>query len=129
MDSVTYIRERPWRPRRPWFGNRAGSRRRGFRQDELCPPTDPQHDDIDVSIAVGAGATPADDVVLAETVVQPAAESAAPARVDVSGLLAIEAIAPKPVSLAHGDVPVPTADWHAYGGHDDEATLLTRHSA
>ena len=131
MDSVTYIRNRPWRPRCPWFGNRAGSRRRGFRQDELCPATDSQHDDIDVVIEVeaAAGAAPVDDVVLAETVIQSAAESAAPARIDVSGLLAIEAIAPKPVSLAHGDASVPTADWHAHGGRDDEATLLTRHSA
>jgi hypothetical protein len=129
MDSVTYIRNRPWRPRRPWFGNRAGSRRRGYRQDELFTGSDAQYDDIDVVIEVGSGAAPVDDVVLAETVAQPAAESAAPARVDISGLLAIEAIAPKSVSLAHGDAPVPTADWHAYGGRDDEATLLTRHSA
>ncbi len=129
MDSVTYIRKRPWRPRRAWFGNREGSRRRGFRQDELCPATDALHDDIDVVIEVGAEAAPVDDVVLAETVTHLAVQSAAPARVDVSGLLAIEAIAPKPVSLAHGDTTVLNADWHAHGRGDGEASLLARHSA
>lgn len=131
MDSVIYIRRRPWRPRRPWFGNRAGSRRRGIRQDEFCPATDAGHDDIDVVIEVEAtaGAAPVDDVVLAETVAESAAQSAVPARVDVSGLLAIGSIAPEPVSLAHGDAMLPTADWHAHGGRDDEAPLLTRHSA
>ena len=32
---MTYIRSRPWRPRGPWFCNRAGARRRGRRNDEL----------------------------------------------------------------------------------------------
>jgi hypothetical protein len=128
MDSVTYIRQRPWRPRRPWFGNRAGSRRRGFRQDELCPAPDELHDDIDVVIEVGAEAVPTDDVILAVSVAQSAAQSAAPARVDVSGMLAIASIAPKHVSLALGDATVAT-DWHAHGGGDDEASLLSRHSA
>ena len=29
------MRSRPWRPRGPWFDNRAGARRRGRRVDEL----------------------------------------------------------------------------------------------
>jgi hypothetical protein len=131
MDSVMYIRKRPWRPRRPRFGQHAGARRRGFRQDELSPAPDARHDDIDVVIEVeaAAGAAPVDDVVLAETVTESAAQSAVPARVDVSGLLAISSIAPEPVSLAHEDAILPTTDWHAHGGRDDEAPLLTRHSA
>ena len=32
---MKYIRSRPWRPRGPWFTNRAGARRRGRRDDEL----------------------------------------------------------------------------------------------
>src|SRR5215203_44865 len=32
---MTYIRSRPWRPRGPWFCNRASARRRGRRNDEL----------------------------------------------------------------------------------------------
>jgi len=32
---MTYIRSRPWRPRGPWFCDRAGARRRGRRNDEL----------------------------------------------------------------------------------------------
>ena len=87
------------------------------------------HDDIDVVMEVGVEAAPADDVVLAESVAQLAVQSAAAARVDVSGMLAIASSSPKPVSLAHGDAPVPTADWHALGGRDDEASLLSRHSA
>ena len=35
MRQMTYIRSRPWRPRGPWFCNRAGARRRGRRNDEL----------------------------------------------------------------------------------------------
>jgi hypothetical protein len=34
-EQMTYIRSRPWRPRGPWFSNRAGARRRGRRNDEL----------------------------------------------------------------------------------------------
>ncbi len=33
---MTYIRSRPWRPRGPWFCNRASARRRGRRNDELA---------------------------------------------------------------------------------------------
>jgi hypothetical protein len=129
MDSVTYIRKRPWRPRRSWFGNHPGSRRRGFRQDEFSPAPDAQHDDIDLIVAVASDAALVDDALLAETMAPAAAQSAVPARFDVSGLLAIGSIAPEPVSLAHQDAILPTADWHAHGGRDDEAPLLTRHSA
>ena len=34
-EQMTYMRSRPWRPRGPWFDNRAGARRRGRRADEL----------------------------------------------------------------------------------------------
>ena len=34
-EQMRYMRSRPWRPRGPWFENRAGARRRGRRVDEL----------------------------------------------------------------------------------------------
>src|SRR5215208_7967911 len=34
-EQMRYMRSRPWRPRGPWFENRAGARRRGRRADEL----------------------------------------------------------------------------------------------
>ena len=34
-EQMTYIRSRPWRPRGPWFCNRASARRRGRRSDEV----------------------------------------------------------------------------------------------
>src|SRR5215216_1437547 len=39
-EQMRYMRSRPWRPRGPWFENRAGARRRGRRADELAAVSD-----------------------------------------------------------------------------------------
>ena len=127
MDSVSYIRKWPWRPRSPWLGNRMGARRRGFRQDALGPAPDVLYDGMDAVMDVGTETALMDDIVLAEAVAQTVPSAAAP-RVDVSGLLAIASVAPNPVSLSHGQAALP-ADWHAHGARGDEESLLTRHSA
>ena len=129
MDSVTYIRRQPWRPRSPWLSARVGGRRRGFRQDELAPAPDAFQDGVDVVLAAVDEAPPLDDMVLAETVVEAAVHHAVPARVDVSGLLAIAAVAPKRFTPPHEEGAFPPVGWHAYGDRNDEELRLSRHSA
>ena len=129
MDSVTYLRKWPWRPRSAWLGNRVGARRRGFRQDALSPAPEALDDGVDLVTSVVSEAAPADDIVVAEAIAQPAAQSAVASRVDVSGLLAITSVAPEPVSLSRGNGPSPNASWHAFSGRGDEESHLTRHSA
>ena len=129
MDPVTYIRKHPWRPRSPLLGNRVGARRRGFRQDDLCPAPDALQDGVDLVVEVGNAPATADDIVLAEAASALAAQSAVAARVDVSGLLAIAAVAPRPVSVSPEDVPLPTAGWPPLDEPGAEESLLTRHSA
>ena len=129
MDSVTYIRKRPWRPRSAWLGDRIGARRRGFRQDELCPAADTLQAGVDLVMTGVNDEAAEDDIVLAVTVSQQATQSAVAPRVDVSGLLAIASIAPKAVSLSREDGVPPNLGWHAHGEQGDEESLLTRHSA
>ena len=59
---MTYMRSRPWRPRGPWFDNRAGARRRGRRVDELVSAVSDELQDGVVS--AGAEAVEAEDVLL-----------------------------------------------------------------
>jgi hypothetical protein len=59
------MRSRPWRPRGPWFDNRAGARRHGRRADELVAAV---HDDLHVPDGIASGGVEvveAEDVVLA----------------------------------------------------------------
>ena len=129
MDSVTYLRKWPWRPRSSWRGNGVGARRRGFRQDALCPPPETLDDGVDLVMSVTSAATPSDDIVVARVIDEPAAPRAVAARVDVSGLLAIASSAPEPVSLSRRDDAPLDAGWHAYGDRGDEESLLARNSA
>jgi hypothetical protein len=127
MELVTYIRKQPWRPRGSWLGARAGARRRGFRQDELASVADASHDGVDVVMSVHEVAL--DDTMPRETTLEPAARSVIPARVDLSGLQAIAALAPRRFSSSPEGGAAPAVDWRAYEDRGDEDRYLTRHSA
>src|SRR5215207_1118126 len=61
-EQMRYMRSRPWRPRGPWFDNRAGARRRGRRADELVVA-------VSDELHVQDGVAPADvEVIEAEDV-------------------------------------------------------------
>jgi hypothetical protein len=63
-EQMTYMRSRPWRPRGPWFDNRAGARRRGRRADELVAAVS---DDLHVPDGIapdGVEVVEAEDVLL-----------------------------------------------------------------
>jgi hypothetical protein len=61
-EQMRYMRSRPWRPRGPWFDNRAGARRRGRRADELVTAV---AEDLQVQESVASAGV---DVVEAEDV-------------------------------------------------------------
>ena len=64
-EQMRYLRSRPWRPRGPWFDNRAGARRRGRRADELVAAVS---DDLyvpDGNAPDGDEGVEAEDVLLA----------------------------------------------------------------
>jgi hypothetical protein len=61
-EQMRYMRSRPWRPRGPWFDNRAGARRRGRRADELVAAV---AEDLQVHESVASAGV---DVVEAEDV-------------------------------------------------------------
>lgn len=128
MDFVMYIRRQPWRPRSPWLGARMGARRRGFRQDALAPAPDEVHDGVDVVVATADDAV-LDDTVLAVDVAEPAVQTVIPARVDISGLQAIAALAPDRFSPSAQDGAFSAIDWRAFGQRSDEELDLARHSA
>jgi hypothetical protein len=65
-EQMRYMRSRPWRPRGPWFDNRAGGRRRGRRADELVAA-------VSDELHVQDGVAPADVEVVEEDVLLSAA--------------------------------------------------------
>lgn len=123
-----YIRRQPWRPRSPWLGARAGARRRGFRQDAPAPAPDGAQDGVDVVMAA-AGDAVLDDTVLAVDVAEPAVQTVIPARVDISGLQAIAALAADRVSPPQEDSAHPAVAWHTFRQRNDEELYLARYSA
>jgi hypothetical protein len=129
MDSVTYIRRQPWRPRKPWFGNRAGARRRGVRQDDLCLIPEERPAEVDLVVSVMSEVAPIDDALLAETVSEPAEGWMVPARVDVSGLLAIAALELEQPSRARVVDAFADAPWHTYGEQGEADARFSRRSA
>ncbi len=66
-EQMRYMRSRPWRPRGPWFDNRAGARRRGRRADELVEAVS---DDLHVPDGIASDGI---EVVEAEDVLLPSA--------------------------------------------------------
>ena len=128
MELVTYVRRQPWRPRSPWLGVRAGERRRGFRQDELASIPDELQDGVDVILSV-TGEAELDGAVLAEEMSTSAVHGLVPARVDISGLQAIAALAPERFSSPPEVSAFPAVDWHAFGGRSNEERRLSRDSA
>lgn len=123
------MRSRPWRSRGPWFGNRAGARRRGYRDDEVLSVAYgvfPDGDDV-VSPAASE-AIVAEDMVLPDEAGRSMPESMLAARVDVSGLLAI-------TSPETGPMPEPSegaiiaVNWHTRGGQSGDDSSISRHSA
>ena len=87
-EQMGYIRSRPWRPRGPWFDNRAGARRRGRRADELASAVvDELHDGVAL---VGVEDVEAEDVLLSSVPVWPILEQSPAALVvlDRASLLA-----------------------------------------
>ena len=83
-------------------------------------------DDVVMS---GADATEWDDRVLAEAIAETAARPLAPARVDISGLQAISALAPDHVAPSPENHVAPAIAWHAFGHQNDEELYLARNSA
>jgi hypothetical protein len=63
-EQMTYMRSRPWRPRGPWFDNRAGARRRGRRVDELVSAVSDEPHMQDDIVSAGIEAVEAEDVLL-----------------------------------------------------------------
>jgi hypothetical protein len=127
---VKYIRSRPWRSRGPWFGNRAGARRRGYRDDELLSATftGTQHDD-DVVMHVEYAAASADDLLLPITDDEPAANRMLAERVDLSGLLALAARAPERAPVDPDPDTLVGFDWIAHAAQRDDESAVSRHSA
>ena len=73
-EQMRYMRSRPWRPRGPWFDNRAGARRRGRRADELVAEVS---DDLQVHESVasaGVDVVEAEDVLLSGAPASPIVE-------------------------------------------------------
>ncbi len=66
-EQMRYMRSQPWRPRGPWFDNRAGARRRGRRADELVEAVS---DDLHVPDGIASDGI---EVVEAEDVLLPSA--------------------------------------------------------
>jgi hypothetical protein len=100
-EQMRYMRSRPWRPRGPWFDNRAGARRRGRRADELVPAVS---DELDDGVApVVAENVEAEDVLLASAPVWPILQGRPAALVthDRANLLALDGLdharAPQPI--------------------------------
>lgn len=125
---MTYSRRQPWRPRSSWLGARSRARRRGYRQDELTPISEGAQLGLE-AVAPVAGEAVLDDIVLAERMPEPVAQHLAPARVDISGLQAIAALAPERCSSPPEDRAFPTVDWQAFGERSDDERYLSRHSA
>jgi hypothetical protein len=100
-EQMRYMRSRPWRPRGPWFDNRAGARRRGRRADELVPAVSDELDDG--GAPVGVEDVEAEDVLLASAPVWPILQGRPAALVthDRANLLALDGLdharAPQPI--------------------------------
>src|SRR5687767_7200614 len=75
-EQMTYMRSRPWRPRGPWFDNRAGARRRGRRADELVAAVsdDLQGQEQDGGASAGVDIVEAEDVLLSGAPAWPLSE-------------------------------------------------------
>src|SRR5215204_5019359 len=89
-EQMRYMRSRPWRPRGPWFDNRAGVRRRGRRADELVSAvSDKLRDGV---APVDAEDVEAEDVLLTSAPVWPILEGRPAALVayDCANLLALD---------------------------------------
>ena len=63
-EQMRYIRSQPWRPRGPWFDNRAGARRRGRRADELVAAFSDEPRAQDGILSAGVEVVEAEDVLL-----------------------------------------------------------------
>jgi hypothetical protein len=63
-EQMKYIRSQPWRPRGPWFDNRAGARRRGRRADELVAAVSDEPRVQDGIVSAGVEVVEAEDVLL-----------------------------------------------------------------
>jgi hypothetical protein len=71
-EQMRYIRSRPWRPRGPWFDNRAGARRRGRRVDELVAAVSEELPDG--VVPAGVEDFEAEDVLLTSALAWPISE-------------------------------------------------------
>ncbi len=76
-----------------------------------------------------AGDAVLDDTVLAVDVAEPAVQTVIPARVDISGLQAIAALAADRVSPPQEDSAHPAVAWHTFRQRNDEELYLARYSA
>lgn len=126
---MRYIRSRPWRSRGPWFGNRAGARRRGYRDDEVLSVAHGVFQDgDDVVVAAESEAMTARDVVLPEPDDRPIPESTIAARVDLSGSRAIPSPETEPM-LDAPEAAIVALDWRTRTGQSDGDSPVSRHSA
>jgi hypothetical protein len=73
-EQMRYMRSRPWRPRGPWFDNRAGARRRGRRADELVAAVSDELHLADGVASAGVDVVEAEDVLLSGAPVWPLSE-------------------------------------------------------
>lgn len=129
IKHVKFMRSRPWRSRGPWFGNRAGARRRGYRDDEVLSVAYgvfPDGDDVVRSAA--SEAIVAEDMVLADAAGRSLPESMLAARVDVSGLLAI-ASPEAGAMLEPGEGAIIAVNWPTRAGQNGDDSSVSRHSA
>ena len=73
-EQMRYMRSRPWRPRGPWFDNRAGARRRGRRADELVAAVSDELHVQDGVAPAGVEVVEAEDVLLSGAPAWPISE-------------------------------------------------------
>ena len=73
-EQMRYMRSRPWRPRGPWFDNRAGARRRGRRADELVAAVSDELHAPDGEVSASVDVVEAEDVLLSGAPVWPLSE-------------------------------------------------------
>ena len=99
-----------------------------MRRDEGCPASDVQ-DGAGVFVAALGGAGAPEDVVVGEAVAELVLDPQVPARIDVSGLLAIAEAAPTRVASPSMAPPFLAVGWHAFGEGGAEDDFGTRHSA
>jgi hypothetical protein len=84
-EQMKYIRSQPWRPRGPWFDNRAGARRRGRRADELVAAVSDELRVQDDIVSAGAEVVEVEDVLLTGTPAWPISARMPTARVAHDG--------------------------------------------